>query len=153
MPHVLTCPECGSGMVLRTSSTTTHHDGTPRRFYGCTRFPVCYATCSAHADGRPMGFPTDAATRTLRHQCHLRLDQLWRGGGFTREDAYLLLGRMLNLSYDDAHIGMLNADQCHELIQKLDAYLLMRGPKRKGKKRKNKGFSTSLRRQQGRQYP
>lgn len=44
-PENLTCPECGAAMVSRETRPTKDLFGSvSRRFWGCSRFPVCKGT-------------------------------------------------------------------------------------------------------------
>jgi len=109
----LTCPDCGSRLVLRT--------GKYGPFWGCIRYPDCGGGHSAHRDGTPMGVPASAETRKLRVEVHNLFDQLWRGPKrqMTRSQAYRLLALLLNVGPAKAHISQLTSQQCRALIPQL----------------------------------
>ena len=55
-----------------------------------------------------------------RRAAHLAFDQLWqRSDGFTRNTAYVILQRLMDLSPEEAHIAKFTPEQCDELIRKL----------------------------------
>lgn len=120
----LICPECGSLMILR--------DSKHGKFYGCSTFPVCKGTHSAHqSTGEPMGIPGDAETKQLRMEAHRRFDSLWNGGMISREDAYRWLQNAMRLSKKAAHIGSFTKEQCQTLVNLLKETHFV--DKRKGK--------------------
>lgn len=116
MSEGLSCPECGAPMVLRRSKYGP--------FYGCSTFPECYAAHGAHANGVPLGIPTDKETKEWRIKAHEAFDQLWKGKGapMSRRKAYLLMGDLMDLPSEEVHIGRFTTDQCRELIGKLDRW-------------------------------
>lgn len=99
------CAECSATLVLQ-------KDKNGRLLYRCSRFPVCRCSHGAHPDGSPMGYPGDRDTRKLRVRCHEALDSLWKQGLCTREQAYVVLQKILHLSEEEAHIGKLDKEQC-----------------------------------------
>lgn len=115
----LNCGECGSPMALRDSKYGI--------FYGCTNYPQCKGTHSAHQDtGAPMGIPADKETKEWRSRCHKVFDQLWKNKkyAYTRSEAYELLQRLTRLSPEDCHIGRFNIDQCKTVINRIEKYYL-----------------------------
>jgi len=115
MPNILhgACPDCGSDMVLRSSSYGP--------FYGCTTYPKCDATHGAHKDGRPLGTAAALATRGWRSKAHDAFDMLWRKDGMSRPAAYLWLAGALGVEPDCAHIGMCDVAMCKNLIAAVNA--------------------------------
>jgi len=109
------CPECGGQMVLRNSRYGL--------FYGCTGYPECRAAHGAHADGRPLGTPADAATKKLRIEAHAVFDRLWKGGSMSRSAAYRWLREAMELSEAEAHIGRFTSEQCLALMAKVDEHV------------------------------
>jgi ssDNA-binding Zn-finger/Zn-ribbon topoisomerase 1 len=105
----LTCPECSAPMKLR--------DSRYGLFYGCTAFPKCKATHGAHPDGAPLGRPADKATKRARMDAHDAFDQLWKDGRMKRRAAYAWMRRALELSPEEAHIGMMDIETCQRLIE------------------------------------
>jgi hypothetical protein len=106
-------------MVLRTTKKYTYPNGTPRKFFGCSRYPACTASHGAHPDGTPLGTPADADTKAARIKAHQHVDKLWNGDRKQRGKVYKLVGTILGVAPQDAHIGKLSAVQCHMLIEKL----------------------------------
>ena len=109
------CPECGEAMVLRNSKFGL--------FYGCSTFPKCKATHGAHKDGKPLGIPADKATKKCRIDAHEAFDQLWKGKHMDRSAAYEWMQEVMEMTEDEAHIGRLDADQCEDLVYKVETYL------------------------------
>ncbi len=115
--HRVICADCGSPMNLR--------DSKHGKFYGCTRYPQCNGTHGAQKDGRPLGKPADMATKDARIRAHAVFDMLWKGSrkekkkrwySVTRTEAYEWMQNQMNLSADEAHIGLFSIDQCQSLI-------------------------------------
>lgn len=114
----LECPDCGASMELRIS----RHG----KFYGCTRYPKCFATHGAHSDGRPLGRPASKETKQWRIKAHDAFDLLWKpnpvlswSGKMKRKEAYRWMRNVMNLPEPEAHIGMFTKEQCKQLIEKV----------------------------------
>jgi hypothetical protein len=108
-----------------------------RYIYRCVR-RSCGATHGAHANGRPHGWPADAATRWARHHAHQVFDQLWlratlpdhltRGSSrrarraharwlrSARRRAMAWLAAQLGLVEQLAHIGAMTQSQALNVI-------------------------------------
>lgn len=109
------CGECGSDMVLRNSKYGL--------FYGCTKFPSCRGTHTAHQNsGKPMGTPADAETKEWRMIAHDKFDKLWQGieEKGIRKKAYRLMQVLMNMTAGQAHISKFDVKQCQELVKKLE---------------------------------
>lgn len=114
VPTSMPCPDCGASLVLKES----RHG----RFWGCTSYPKCQGMHSAHQrTGAPLGTPADRVTRGARKFAHMLFDQLWKNGQMSRPAAYGWMRTVLFLSREEAHISMLNKDQCDRLIAALKA--------------------------------
>jgi ssDNA-binding Zn-finger/Zn-ribbon topoisomerase 1 len=109
------CPECGAEMVLRKTSKYTYPDGSPRPFYGCSRFPVCRGTHGAHPDGRPLGIPGNEEVKKARNLAHAAFDPLWKDGHMGRKEAYAWLSEEMGIEF--AHIGAMDEEQCKKVIE------------------------------------
>jgi ssDNA-binding Zn-finger/Zn-ribbon topoisomerase 1 len=110
--HYLLCPECGTTMLLKTSSFGV--------FYGCRGYPVCEGSHGARRDGTPLGTPADAETKTARVEAHKVFDKLWQPGGrMTRNQAYLWLQKAMAKGPDEAQIGHFSLIECNKLLKKL----------------------------------
>jgi ssDNA-binding Zn-finger/Zn-ribbon topoisomerase 1 len=115
----VTCPDCGSPMVLRETAKFRYEDGRPRPFYGCSAYPACFATHGAHPDGRPLGTPGDAATKAARIKAHEAFDRLWKGGRMSRRGAYRFMRDLMGMTDEESHIGRFTAEQCETMIARL----------------------------------
>lgn len=60
----------------------------------------------------PYGRLADARLRASKRETHRAFDRLWKEGGMTRTEAYTWLATELNLSPQEAHVGMLDLEQC-----------------------------------------
>jgi len=110
------CPECGEPMILRDSKYGL--------FYGCTAFPQCKASHGAHKKtGQPLGIPADKMTKKARIEAHDAFDQLWKGKHMARGEAYQWMQEAMEMTEEEAHIGRFGADQCEELVHKVETYL------------------------------
>lgn len=116
------CPECGAPMVLRETKKFTWRNGTPRLFFGCSRWPECDGTHGAHPDGRPLGVPADKETKRARTRAHAAFDRLWKVHGMLRSDAYSWMQHALGLSRDEAHVANFDKDTCARLEAAVDAH-------------------------------
>lgn len=81
----------------------------------------CLALVGCHeGTDIPFGLMGDLATRTARYEAHGVFDRLWRGGGFSRAEAYLWMAKTLGIPHENAHIGMLSHAQCLALINAVE---------------------------------
>jgi ssDNA-binding Zn-finger/Zn-ribbon topoisomerase 1 len=112
----IACAECGSPMVLRVTMKHHYGDGTPRKFYGCSRWPACGGVHGAHPDGSPLGTPATADVRAARVRAHATFDAAWQRLGMTRKEGYGWLQFLTGLNEPDAHIGRFTREQCVELL-------------------------------------
>ena len=98
------------GMVLETAP-----DGS--RWWVC-HWPGCYGKHLADDAGYPMGTPGDATTRRLRIDAHRLFDAIWKGPnrGMTRDQSYRWLAQVMEVPYEDAHLGKFDAEQLQKLI-------------------------------------
>lgn len=76
MVAAVICPKCGAEMALRSTNKYLLKDGSPRKFYGCSRWPDCDATHGAHPDGRPLGVPGTDEDKKGRIAAHATFDAL-----------------------------------------------------------------------------
>lgn len=114
MTGKLTCPECGSPMVLRVTSKFKTKDGQPRKFYGCSRWPKCDATHGAHPNGEPLGVPADKETKQWRIKAHESFDAWAETMGFSRRTAYRKLSEHFDVR--EIHIAEMNIEACRKVI-------------------------------------
>jgi ssDNA-binding Zn-finger/Zn-ribbon topoisomerase 1 len=106
-------------MVLRTTTRFKYRNGSPRKFYGCSRYPLCEAAHGANPDGTPLGIPANKETKQARMAAHDKFDPYWKQKGLHRNQAYKLLQDLMGLSPTEAHIAMFSKEQCIELINRI----------------------------------
>jgi hypothetical protein len=117
----LTCPDCGSPMVLRTSKWGL--------MYGCSTYPKCKTAHGAHPNGQPLGIPATAAVRAARIRAHTEFDKLWMKNEFAkhptmkRKEAYAWLRQAMGMTEEEGHIGRFDLEQCERLIALVAAHL------------------------------
>lgn len=107
----LTCPVCGSDMVRRWGSRSRGY------YWRCARWPLCQIKWSEDRNGNLVGKPSDRKTRYMRCRVHAVFDQLWKQGWLSREGAYEWAAHNLGLSKEQAHIGLLDHEQCKKLLR------------------------------------
>lgn len=116
------CGECGSAMVLRKSYSFQKQ--TPY-FYGCSNYPNCTGTHTAHPDGSPCGIPANKETRQWRIKAHDAFDSVWKAHSLfkplserrkIRNRAYKLLTKQLGES-EPVHIANADIKMCQRIIE------------------------------------
>lgn len=117
-PDVVRCPYC-----KRTASLVSSDQVYSRDFgmiYLCDGWPQCDAYVGVH-DGtdRPKGTLANAELRSWRVQAHAVFDGLWQNGCMTRNDAYGQLCAVMEMTREEAHIGLFTIEQCQTLIERL----------------------------------
>lgn len=77
--------------------------------------------CDILCWNNPTSRPGDAETRSLRNQCHMEFDPLWRNSRIfaNKDKAYAWLAKFMSLSPAHAHIGMFDKEQCLKLLEEL----------------------------------
>lgn len=108
-------------MVLRESYKYPNKNGTPRKFWSCSRWPDCNGTHSAHqSSGKPMGIPADKETKGWRIKAHAAFDPYVRKWFQSRPEGYRFLQNVMGLSEKEAHISRFNIEQCKKLIMLIE---------------------------------
>jgi zinc-finger-containing domain len=131
MPDVI-CAECGSVMILRSTSKFKYRNGQPRKFYGCSRWPKCNGVHGAHPDGRPFGLPADKPTKAARHAAHVALEELAAElfprvqGNRRTSRLYGWLSRRMGIPSEECHIGRFDQARCAEVIRLVHSTLELR---------------------------
>ena len=92
------------------------------RLYPKGREPIylcvnCNAYVGCYPDGRPMGKVANTVLRLKRQETHRIFDQFWKKQGWSRSAAYRWLARSLNIPEQDAHIGLMEMDECERVIR------------------------------------
>ena len=78
----------------------------------------CNARVACHkGTNRPLGNVANEVLRLKRVETHQVFDTFWQGQGWTRSAAYRWLARELHLSEENAHIGMMEMDECEAVIR------------------------------------
>lgn len=103
----IVCGRCGSLMNLFGS------------LYICSK-PKCNGKHLAHPNGKPTGIPCNRSTAKARIKAHKALDRIWQSGRVTRQQAYVILKRIMGMTIEEAHIGRFTKEQCYHLIKRLD---------------------------------
>lgn len=89
-----------------------------KKFFFCDNgHEAAWVGC--HRNGKPLGRLADSDTRHWRNQAHQIFDPVWQVGNISRSKSYKIMADVLNLTRDEAHIGMFSVDQCKELIKKM----------------------------------
>lgn len=116
---------CGSLTEYKDSRDYYHGKSYGMR-YICIRWPECRGSVGAHPDGKPLGTVPDDETKRLRGICHGLIDPLWQNAGLIgkekhhkRNSVYKWMCNLMELSRDEAHIGMFDASQCRQLIRRV----------------------------------
>ena len=110
------CAECGAPMVLRETHKYRWKNGQPRKFYGCSRFPICSGIHGAHPNGQPVGIPGNKEVKLWRIQAHAAFDLLWASGLMPRKAAYQWMQQAMEMTKDEAHIGRFTIEQSQRLM-------------------------------------
>lgn len=113
------CPYCGAQAVCRPASMVYGNNRWQKHnhLYICSRWPDCDAYVTAHdKDLRPMGTLANKRLRYKRVLAHQALDELRQSQNMDTWAVYLWLQMKLNLSPDQAHIGMFSEEMCDRLI-------------------------------------
>lgn len=115
----LDCPYCGAPAVCRPASMihgkNTWHKGT--HLYVCSRWPECDSYVTAHkANLQPMGSLANKNLRNKRIQAHQALEEFRQNRRMETWGIYIWIQTKLQLSPDQAHIGMFTEEMCDLLI-------------------------------------
>lgn len=83
----------------------------------CGAYVGCHKA-ESHGDGTvPLGRLADAPLRAAKGKAHVVFDKLWRKGSMNRTEAYKWLSGAMNLSAEEAHIGLMTIEQCQRVEQ------------------------------------
>lgn len=78
----------------------------------------CDARVGTHKNSsRPLGTMANSHLRVYRQKCHALIDPYWKTGKHTRSEVYRRMAKAMNLTSEEAHIGMFNMEQCKQLIK------------------------------------
>lgn len=68
-------------------------------------------------NGKPLGSLANQHLRKLRSLAHKSFDNLWKNKKMSRDEAYRLLSKEMNLPKEKTHIGMFNEKQCRKVLE------------------------------------
>lgn len=106
------CRYCG-GRIIKSTTRVLYPKGSAP-IYLCVN---CNAYVGCYPDGTPMGKVANTVLRLKRQETHRIFDRFWREQGWSRSAAYRWLAQSLHLKEQEAHIGMMEMDECEQLIQ------------------------------------
>lgn len=131
--QALICPTCGKYARLSTRAELRRGPKHQRDefIYVCEDYPKCDTYVGCHKGTRePLGTMADRELRFRRVKAHKAFDWAWKSGRLTRSEAYELLADLLGLSKEDAHIGLMNLEQCQMVIKKFNSFRPWKMPHR-----------------------
>ena len=107
------CRYCG-GKIIKSKTHVLYGKGN-ETIYLCTMCNA-YVGCYPGTD-KPMGKVANTVLRLKRQETHQVFDALWKKQGWTRSAAYRWLAKSLQMSEENAHIGMMEMDDCERVIR------------------------------------
>lgn len=116
---MMKCPYCGGEMLLKDAQYIYHCNRSKNwgMVWVCENFPKCDSYVGCHKGTQiPLGRPANARLRTLKKEAHRQFDPIWKSGLMTRKQAYHWLSSMLNIPFEDCHIGMMDIKDCQRTI-------------------------------------
>jgi len=117
------CPYCNKRLLLAKGDEVYLHrsDLKDKDFWACWN---CEAWVGCHPGTiKPMGPAANKATRKARSDAHAAFDPLWRPSkkgvqkSRRRREAYQWLASRLKIEAKKCHIGMMNIQQCRQVIE------------------------------------
>jgi ssDNA-binding Zn-finger/Zn-ribbon topoisomerase 1 len=110
MEYDLSCPDCGSNMILRKSKYGY--------FYGCQDYPEtgCKGSVGSKPDGTPIAVPVSMNEKEARINATENFERLWKSGKMDRANSLAWLCNKMNCSRSEAYIARFNIQQCEALI-------------------------------------
>jgi hypothetical protein len=64
----------------------------------------------------PLGRLANAQLRVAKQKAHAAFDPIWKGGKYSRREAYNRLAKGMRIPVEDCHIGMFDVDQCKFVV-------------------------------------
>jgi hypothetical protein len=122
-PREIICPYCDkpAEQVTGKEIYPERYDLWDRNYWRCVPCDA-YVGCHIHTT-RPLGRMANAAQRKAKRIAHSRFDVVWKSGQFDRKGAYAWLASRMGLTAKECHIGMMNEEQCAEVVRHVDALL------------------------------
>jgi len=107
---------------------------TTEQFYGRdygTNMWVC-RPCNAYVGTHkrtdvPLGTLANKELREWRKKAHAVVDPLWRGRRKSRTQVYSWIQHVMKMTKEEAHIGMMDVEDCKRLIQFAEQHLSIKG--------------------------
>lgn len=124
------CRYCG-GKIIKSTTRALYPKGS-EPIYLCVN---CNAYVGCYPDGSPMGKVANTVLRLKRQETHRIFDRFWREQGWTRSAAYRWLAQNLHLKEHETHIGMMEMDECEQVIRLCRKY---------GKHKKEAAYKRSI---------
>lgn len=119
MRELILCPYC-QVEANYVDSKIVYNGRSFGMIYLCSNFPTCDARSGTWLGGQPLGTLARQELRDLRQTCHAVLDPLWQSKSITRDQAYTLLQKIMNLGrVEDAHIGQFNEKRCQGFLDRM----------------------------------
>lgn len=106
------CRYCG-GKIIKSTTRALYPKGS-EPIYLCVN---CNAYVGCYPDGSPMEKVANTVLRLKRQETHRIFDRFWREQGWTRSAAYRWLAQNLHLKEHETHIGMMEMDECEQVIR------------------------------------
>lgn len=114
--RVINCPYCGQQARCITSEQFYGRDF-GSNIYECRS---CDAYVTTHGRSLvPKGTLANAETREWRKKAHAAFDPIWKTGRMQRRAAYSWMQNVMEMTPEQAHIGMFDVESCKKLIEKV----------------------------------
>lgn len=124
----MTCPYCGSRLVLRSADGIYRDNHNNTMLYVCARYPRCDSYVRTHPGTKiPMGTPANQKLRSLRRETHKYFNELYHSGLMSKDEAYGWLSMQLQAPRSEAHIGYLGEYYCGKIIRESRKLLERKG--------------------------
>jgi hypothetical protein len=85
-------------------------------FYHCAKDKAWVGVHKNSPQHAPKGTLANAELRRWRQNAHNLFDVCWQSGKVTRKKAYVLLQNLMDMTPDEAHIGLFDIEQCKKLV-------------------------------------
>ncbi|KKN74617.1 hypothetical protein LCGC14_0388190 [marine sediment metagenome] len=119
------CPYCDR--EARFTSSIIVYGRDYGKIWLCVNYPKCDSYVGAHkGNGEPKGTLADKETRNYRKWAHNSIDWLWQDKVMSRKNVYYAIQNLMNLTPDEAHIGLFDSNQCRELVRVFKENLLIK---------------------------
>lgn len=93
-----------------------HDDGSPRYFFGCTRYPECKGTHGADKRGIPLGVPGSKETNDARHKVHQQFNTFYLRKKMSRSKAYGWLAERLKVDRKKCGFAYFDLETCNRIV-------------------------------------